>query len=113
METVDGNRIGNTRSETRRASTGTGFSVFPRAVVRDIPIRPLRLKLVASHVVGAPIHEFASRAAGTFFEAETILEFTPKAGRLYSVRGELKKSASRVWLEDDETKDIVTMKPIE
>ena len=109
---VDGNRIDNMQSATRQASTGTGFMLHPRTVVRDVPIRLMRVKIVATHIVGAPIHEFASRAAGTFFDTEAALEFTPKAGQLYAVRGELKKGASRVWLEDDETKEVVVMTPV-
>lgn len=73
-------------------------------MVCDVPVRSIKIKIVASHIAGAPIHEFASRAAGTFFDVEQTLELMPKAGQLYSAPGELKKGAPRVRLEDGETK---------
>lgn len=107
---VDGNHIDNARTATKQASYGRGFSLSTGTTAREVPIRPMQLKLVGSHVVAAPIHEMASRAAGTFFDVNGVIEFTPTAGRKYVVRGELKKDASTVWLEDDETREVVTTK---
>lgn len=107
---VDGNHIDNALTATKQASYGRGFSLFTSTTARAVPIRPMRLKLVGSHVVAAPIHELASRAAGTFFRVEGVTEFTPTAAHKYVVRGELKKDASNVWIEDDETNEVVTAK---
>lgn len=108
VESIDGNEIENASVATRRNSTNTGFRVFTRIVIRDIPIRPMKLKIVGTHVTGAPIHEIAARVAGTFFSVEGVLDFTPKEGVLYGVRGELKKDASRIWIENATTNEIVS-----
>lgn len=76
--------------------------------MRRVPVAPLKLKLVASHVTAAPIHEIASRAAGTFFFVEGELSFTPAEGGNYVVKGELKKDGSSVWLADAKTLEPVT-----
>jgi hypothetical protein len=103
VDMIDGNRVESGLTTTRRASYGTGFSVNPRGHRREVPVRKMKLRLVASHVVGAPIHELASRAAGTFFSVEGDIEFTPEAGVTYLVKGELKKNGSSVWLVDSAT----------
>lgn len=107
---IDGNRVENSRSATRQSSYGTGFALFARGYERTVPARSMKLKLIGTHVVAAPIHEFASRAIGTFYEVEGVVEFTPKEGVRYAVRGELKKNASSVWIEEEESKVIVTPK---
>jgi hypothetical protein len=110
VEEIDGNRIDNARTETRRASQGRGFALTTNGSMRTVPVKSMRLKLIGTHVVAAPIHEMASRAIGTFFEVEGVIEFTPKPNGTYRVRGELKKNASTVWIEDDETREMVTAK---
>lgn len=110
VEEIDGNRINNARSETRRASQGRGFALTTNGGGRTVPVKLMRLKLIGTHVVAAPIHEMASRAIGTFFEVEGVIEFTPKPNGKYRVRGELKKNASAVWIENDETREVVTAK---
>jgi hypothetical protein len=107
---IDGNRVENSRSVTRQASHGMGFLLISRGYERTVPVRAMKVKLIATHVVSAPIHELASRAAGTFFEVEGVVDFTPKAGVRYVVRGELKKNASSVWIEDEATNEVVTAK---
>jgi hypothetical protein len=107
---IDGNRVENSRSATRQSSYGTGFSLFARGFERPVPVRAMKVKLIGSHVVAAPIHEFASRAAGTFFQVEGIVDFTPKPNVRYVVRGELKKGNSSVWIEDEATNEVVTVK---
>jgi WD40 repeat protein len=57
-----------------------------------------------------PIHEFASRTAGTFFEVEGVVEFNPAPNGKYKVSGSLSKITSAVWIEDLETHEIVTEK---
>jgi hypothetical protein len=110
VEEVDGNRISNIRIATRQASAGRGFWLATGYAMRPVPAKSMRLKLVGTHVVAAPIHEMASRAIGTFFDVEGVIEFTPKPNGKYTVRGELKKNASSVWIEDDETREAVTTK---
>lgn len=110
VESIDDVRIDNARSATRRSSYGTGMSLHMKTHQRQIPVRAMKLKLVGSHVVAAPIHEIASRAAGTFFEVEGVIDFTPQPGATYLVRGDLKKQGSSVWLEQVGVDGPVTSK---
>jgi hypothetical protein len=110
VEEVDNNRINNIRISTRQASAGRGFWLATGYAMRPVPARTMRLKLVGTHVVAAPIHEMASRAIGTFFDVEGVIEFTPRPNGKYTVRGELKKNASSVWIEDDETREPASAK---
>lgn len=64
----------------------------------------------ASHGVRAPIHEMTSRATGTFFEVEGVVDFTPQADKRYRVVGTLSKTDSAVWIEDEATHQAVTAK---
>jgi hypothetical protein len=108
VEEIDGNRIDDSATATRRASTNTGFVVYPQALARSIPARKMRVKLVGRHIVGAPIHEITSRAIGTFFEVEGVVDFEPQTGGDYTVRGELKKDGSSVWIVNNATGMPVT-----
>lgn len=51
-----------------------------------------------------------SMAAGTFFSVEGVVDFRPVAGRNYLVKGELKKDGSPIWIEDEASGEIVTVK---
>jgi hypothetical protein len=107
---LDGQAVQNSLRETRMASQGRGFSLSPRYTTREIPARPVKLKLIGTHVTAAPIHEIASRTAGTFFSVEGDVTFTPEAGRTYFVTGELAKDRSCVWIEDRSTNSPVVQK---
>ena len=109
-EEMDGNRIQNALAETRSASYGKGSALLSRYTVRTLPVRPMRLKLVGTHQTGAPIHEIASKMAGTFFSVDGYVEFKPTEGVNYEVTGELKKEKSCVWIVDTATKNPVTEK---
>ena len=105
---IDGKTINNAIFDTRRASQGKGFSVSPTPTMRAVPAQPIKVKLVGTHQTGAPIHEIASRAAGTFFSVEGVVDFKPEAGARYVVKGELKKEGSAVWIEEFSTGKLVT-----
>ena len=107
VQEVDGTPVRNAIHKTRESSAGRGFSLIPEFYSRDIPAKPLKLKLVGTHVTAAPIHELASRSAGTFFSVEAVVTFQPQPNRRYVVAGELKKQQSRLWIEDAESKSIV------
>lgn len=107
---IDGNSITDSFQTSQRASYGQGASLRLALTERQIPARPMKVKIRGSHATGAPIHEMASRAMGTFFEVEGIVEFTPQADRRYKVVGALSKSKSAVWIEDEASAQPVTPK---
>lgn len=108
VDAIDDKPIQSALTATRRASYNQGFALSLHSEMRRVPVAPLKLRLVASHVTAAPIHEFASRVAGTFFFVEGEVSFTPVEGGDYVVKGELKKDGSSVWLADAKTLEPVT-----
>jgi hypothetical protein len=110
VEAVDGNTIENARITTARASHGRGFNLSISMTGRHVKAQPTRFRVVGTHVTAAPIHEIASRTAGTFFRVEGDIDFTPIAGKTYAVAGTLTKKEASVWIEDWETKQPVTKK---
>jgi hypothetical protein len=108
VDAVDGKSVESGLVLTRRATQGRGFQVLLQFARHDVAARPLRLKLVGTHVTGAPIHELASRAAGTFFSVEGEVTFTPKPDTQYIVLGKLSKEETSVWIADLDTKERVS-----
>lgn len=107
---IDGNEVMNSIRETRSASYGQGFALTTKYTTRNVPVRPMKVKLTGTHQTAAPIHEIASRMAGTFFSVDGVVDFRPVAGRQYIVTGELKKERSCVWIADIETRVEATKK---
>lgn len=107
---IDGNEVMNSIRETRIASHNQGFIITPRYTARNIPVRPMKVKLFGTHQTAAPIHEIASRMAGAFFSINGIANFNPVEGKRYEVTGELKKELSCVWIADADTKTEATEK---
>lgn len=105
---IDGRTINNSIFASRSASHGQGFALTTRTVTRPVAAGPQKVKLVGTHQTAAPIQEIASRAAGTFLSVEGVVDFNPAEGGIYTVRGELKKEGSSIWIEDDRTRQPVT-----
>lgn len=110
LEEIDGNRIPNSFGASARASEGKGFMLTTSVLDRQVPVKPMKVKLHASHTTGAPIQALFSQAAGTFFSVDGVVDFLPKADAKYVVKGELKKEGSSVWIEDAITHQPVTEK---
>ncbi len=108
VEEIDGKPVHNSAIATRRDTAGKGFSLKLDYVTHTVPVRPMTLELVGTHVTGAPIHEIASRAAGTFFSVEGVVSFTPEQDGEYVVIGKLEKEGSSVWIADNKTQKPVT-----
>jgi len=107
---IDGNKIPDSFGASREASYGQGFRLNARFLERQVPARPMKVRLRGSHSTGAPIRAMSSQAAGTFFSVEGVVDFAPKANGKYVVKGELKKDGSSIWIEDAETNQVVTEK---
>jgi hypothetical protein len=101
IEEVDGRRVNNALIESRRASNGGGFTLVGRNISRELPSRPLRLKLLATEETGAPIEAIFRAATGSLARSvEGIVEFVPQEGHQYIVTGEMSKETSSVWIQD-------------
>lgn len=107
---VDDNQIMNSFWASANASYGKGFALSLVISDRQIPAKPMKATLKASHTTAAPIHAMASKLAGTFFSVEGTVDFSPRPNGKYVVKGELIKEGSKVWIEDVETGQAVTEK---
>ena len=100
---IDGQNVLSSAERTRRENANKGMSLRLSLVQHTVAARPVRLKLVGTHVTGAPIHELVLRAKGEFLEVQRELTFTPEADGRYRVVGLLKPGGPEVWLEDVKT----------
>lgn len=110
LTAIDGHSIQDSFLTTRQASHGKGMNIRLEVTERLIPAQAMKVKLRGSHITAMPIHEIASRAMGTFFEVEGVVDFAPQADKRYRVVGTLSKSDSAVWIEDEVTRQPVTAK---
>ncbi len=93
---IDGQYIDNSGNRTRIANQGKGFNMTPVMMTHDVPVKELNITL-AGYVY------FATDAQGMFGDSMLVegeLTFTPVAEETYTVKGELSKEKSVVWLED-------------
>lgn len=109
---IDGNRIDDSMTETRLASQGQGARLTMGVLSRQIPARPMKVRLIASHTTAAPIMAIASQMAGTFYSVDGVVDFSPKPDGKYVVKGDLKKEGSSVWIEDAASGQPVTGKVV-
>jgi hypothetical protein len=110
LSEVDGNRIDTSIGASAGASHGRGFALTASIIERQVPAKPMKVALRATHTTAAPIHAIASQMAGTFFSVDGVVDFSPQPNGKYVVKGELKKDASSVWIEDANTQQPVTEK---
>lgn len=106
---IDGNQIINAFGASAYASQGRGNNLITMFPERKVKAVPMKVKLHGSHATGAPIAAIASQVAGTFYSVEGVVDFSPKPGGKYIVRGELRKEKSTVWIEDVETGEPVSV----
>lgn len=102
---VDGKPIRTNLDVAREFGRYKGFLISAPILHRDVPVRPLKLRLEARVAYGAPIQEIAMVAR--MYVATDVIEIEPEAGHYYYVTGRLAESGSAVWLEDLATRKRV------
>lgn len=107
---IEGHRVLDSFDASRQASRGLGALLRLELTERQVPAQAMKVKIRGSHATGAPIHALTSRAMGTFFEVEGVVEFNPQADKRYKVVGTLSKVGSAVWIEEEDTHQPVTQK---
>lgn len=95
---IDGHSIRDSFLISHQSSYGMGSLLRLELTERQVPAHAMKVKIRGSHATGAPIHELMSRAAGTFFEVEGVVDFTPQADKRYQVVGRLSQHDSSVWI---------------
>lgn len=96
VQLINESIVDNAADITNRASSN-GI-IYPAGFSRDVPAQPMRIRLSAQKLWGAPLFEALSSDTNVSF-GDTI-QFTPKENALYLVKGHFGESHSEIWLED-------------
>jgi hypothetical protein len=107
VRAVDGHDIDNSLFASRAANEGRGMSMTPVLIQRPIPAsKPTSVTLIARTEYAAPILALTN----TVFQVKGNLDFTPAPAKRYIVRGKLSEDYSSVWLEDEDTHEVIGKK---
>ena len=110
LAAINGRPIDTSLEASRRASYNKGFSLSAQYIERQIPVEPMKVKLIGTHQTAAPIHEIFSRLGGYFQSVEGVVDFNPVPNGNYIVKGELSPNGSAVWIENRDNGERVTEK---
>lgn len=110
---INGREILSSINTTRVSSHGQGMIVKPTVIGRAVPAQRLKLKLEGTQYLAMPIVVMGAKAMGLFLEFEGVIEFVPEENKTYLVKGDLKKGASSLWIEDEATGKVVGEKLIQ
>jgi hypothetical protein len=107
VESIDDKLIKNSLMQTVQLNQGKGFSMEPYIIDREVPAnKPIKIKLVGRTHYGAPIQELLHKV----YEVNGQISFTPEKGKKYIVMGEMNDDVCSVWLEEEESHQIVDKK---
>lgn len=105
---IDGVEVMNGARNVRRVGFGAGAGQLPYLVARPIEVKPMKVTVTGTHLAASPIAELARRAKGTFQQIDGILDFTPVPNTVYRVAGKLAAAQSEIWIEEWQTRKVVT-----
>lgn len=100
---INGKRIHNSKIATAMRSSGRGPVVYPSVIGRKVPVEPLVITLVGERYYAAPVIAMFNES----YRISGDIAFTPQAGAVYRVRGELLPLSMSVWIED-----VATGRPV-
>jgi hypothetical protein len=103
VEQVDGHEVANSRFGSLAANRGRGMYMNPVRVERPVPIKPVTLSIVARTEYAAPILVLTHEV----FQVKGNLQFTPNPGKTYVVRGNLGETNAAVWLEEENSREVI------
>jgi hypothetical protein len=98
LSEIDGKKINNVFSASKRANAGRGFSMGTVEHARDVPARASTFMLEGRVSYGAPIQEIMN--SGTMYTVQKTIEFAPESNKTYVVKGTLSAERKEIWLED-------------
>jgi hypothetical protein len=109
---LNGTEVPNAARNVQRVGFGAAAGALPYLLARPIEAKPVKVSVVGKHLVKAPIEELTRRAKGTFQSIEGVVDFSPQANIVYRVAGKLSAAQSEIWIEEAESKRIVTSKVV-
>jgi len=106
LNKLDGREIDDSLGATRYASYGHGALLTPVALERKVPAQAATFHIIGRTTHAAPIQSM------THAEYQVVgdVHFTPQADKIYVVCGELDKSHSVVWIEDQQSHEVMDKK---
>ncbi len=103
---IDGEQVRRTNfSATANRYSGAGIGFEPVQVDREVPARPLKVKLRGATYHAAPI----GAIFGKSLSVEGVVDFKPAPDGRYVVRGKLAPNGSSIWIETVDGR-VVTQK---
>lgn len=87
VDKIDGQDIHDSESDTRVRNEGNGLSMNSTTTERLVPVKKMKLTLVARNVHAAPIQEMFHAMRGKAYKAEGTVDFEPKPEGVYIVKG--------------------------
>ena len=112
---INGVRVANAFHNSSRIGMGIGADIVPYLRAREVAATRARFTLLGRYITIAPIQELTRRMSGNFQLVEGEVDFEPQAGVVYRVNGQLSKQGSAVWIEEFDSKKVVseriTVKP--
>jgi hypothetical protein len=107
LSEIDGRKVENTLAGTAAANQGNGLNAIKLSLkTRPVPAIPAEFKIIGRTYYAAPIQAMTNPV----YEVQGVIRFIPEAGKTYVVKGDLGKSYSGVWIEDELTHQVIDHK---
>lgn len=106
IDTVDGESVLSSPMRTRAENQGKMFFMRVYLVSHDFPIQATTLGIRGETQYAAPILALTNPV----YRVEGKVQFTPEAGKVYVIKGELGEDYSAVWVEEEQTHTVIDKK---
>jgi hypothetical protein len=104
LKALAGKTIDTAISETRTASFGKGATILARPKEREVDAASTQATIACETFFAAPVLALLQSAPSV----EGVVDFKPKRGRSYVVKGQLSATESAVWIEDAHSGELAT-----
>lgn len=106
VKKIDNEVSENNLDNSVKLNRGRGMRISPYEFDRELPLKNVKLTIAGKLQYGAPIQELLNKA----YEIEGTINFIPEKNRKYVVKGELNQNYQAVWLEDEESHQVMDKK---
>lgn len=107
---IDGKHLFNAIGASAQRSAGSTLGLLEASATRKVEVKPMKVHLQAQHMA-APFAGFVLLAQGKFYYTHRgVVDFDPKSGHKYQVKGSMDAEEIAVWIEDMDTGERVTEK---
>jgi hypothetical protein len=106
VKKIEGKEVENNLLNSIKLNHGKGMRIKPYPFDRDLPLKTVTLTIAGKLQYGAPIQEIFNK----IYEVEGAVRFIPIKNRKYVVKGELNDAYQAVWIEDQESHQIMDRK---